>query len=177
MIHNNILLYSQMVAQSSQHQRSFLQQQTGVCAELLSRYYGGRQSLHWRSPSIPLTQGLGNMTEDVEERWQESEEKEDSRRTWSPDSTKQDSDGLTDTEAASMEPAWCVPGPLLVPQDCYLGVFVVLLTMEESLTLLLALGTVSCCWFVLTSLNMRVFLSYCVFFVLLWFGFWNPAPL
>lgn len=49
---------------------------------------------------------MGNPLEKGTERLPESEGMEDTRRTWSTESTEQGTDGLIDAEAASSGPEW-----------------------------------------------------------------------
>jgi hypothetical protein len=56
---------------------------------------------------------------------------EDIRRTRPTGSSNQGSHGLTETEMASMVPAWVCAGPLHICYGCWLGVFVGLLTESK----------------------------------------------
>ena len=63
----------------------------------------GRDSLSWKAPSghpLEAWQLHGRGEERLSERM------EDTRRTWPTKSTKQDSHGLTETEAKKHRPAW-----------------------------------------------------------------------
>lgn len=78
------------------------------------------ETLNWRSLTVPSPW----RSEEGEEREQESERMENMGRIWSTKSTKQDSYGLTDTEAASRGLQGSMPGPLSQCYGCQRGVFV-----------------------------------------------------
>jgi hypothetical protein len=62
-----------------------------------------RESLHWRFPLDSSPSRSGNPTEDRKQNMK-SERIEETRRRWATEFTKQGSHGLTETEAANMEP-------------------------------------------------------------------------
>lgn len=63
------------------------------------------QSVKQRAPSCPSPRRSGNPSED-RKNLQETEEKEDKRRTGSTEKPKHGSHELSATETASLEPAW-----------------------------------------------------------------------
>lgn len=94
---------------------------------------------------------MGNPAEEKKQRLQKSEGMEDAKRKWPIKSTKQCSYGVTETEVASMGPAWvCTrfsPYVLWLLACSSVG----LLTVAEgvSLNFCLSLGLFSSCWVVL----------------------------
>lgn len=92
---------------------------------------------------------------------------EDTRKTWSMESTKPGLHGLTETETADLGPAWVCTKSLRVCYGCLVSVFVGLITVEAavSLSICLLLGC-------LVQPLYRGFcpaLPYCVLFCPVWF--------